>query len=79
MEQARSALKEFDNLEVRVGAGERLEAEDGSVHLVSVCQEGGIFFWNFERKLGILIRKQLLTFKNLKFILKLTNFNLFSA
>ena len=56
MEQARSALKEFDNLEVRVGAGERLEAEDGSVHLVSVCQEGGIFCWNFGRKLGELVK-----------------------
>ena len=38
MDQARIALREHNNVEIKIGGGERLEVEDASLHLVSTCQ-----------------------------------------
>ena len=38
MDQARLALREHNNVEIKIGGGERLEVEDASIHLVSTCQ-----------------------------------------
>ena len=38
VDQARTALREHTNVEIKIGGGERLEVEDASLHLVSTCQ-----------------------------------------
>ena len=38
VDQARIALREHNNVEIKIGGGERLEVEDASLHLVSTCQ-----------------------------------------
>ena len=38
VDQARIALREHNNVEIKIGGGERLDAEDASLHLVSTCQ-----------------------------------------
>ena len=38
VDQARIALREHNNVEIKIGGGERLEVEDASIHLVSTCQ-----------------------------------------
>ena len=38
LDQARISLRDLTNVEIKIGAGERLEAEDASLHLVSTCQ-----------------------------------------
>ena len=38
VDQARLALREHNNVEIKIGGGERLEVEDASIHLVSTCQ-----------------------------------------
>merc|ERR1711971_828075 len=38
LDQAMISLRDLTNVEIKIGAGERLEAEDASLHLVSTCQ-----------------------------------------
>ena len=38
VDQARAALGELSNVEIRIGGGESLDVEDASLHLVSTCQ-----------------------------------------